>query len=80
VNERKLAAIDLVEKGVCTQTDGTQFYNEDIAGFEDKLSQLPVKISIIDLLKGRSMSRCDLEKKKLYDLMQFMAYNSRERL
>ena len=26
------------------------------------------------------MSRCDLEKKKLYDLMQFMAYNSRERL
>ena len=54
--------------------------NEDIAGFEDKLSQLPVKIPIIDLLNGRSMSRCDLEKKKLYDLMQFMAYNSRERL
>ena len=54
--------------------------NKDIAGFEDKLSRLPVKISIIDLLKGRSMSRCDLEKKKLYDLMQFMAYNSRERL
>jgi len=26
------------------------------------------------------MSRCDLEKKKLYDLMQFIAYNSRERL
>jgi predicted transcriptional regulator with HTH domain len=26
------------------------------------------------------MNRCDLEKKKLYDLMQFMAYNSRERL
>ena len=26
------------------------------------------------------MSRCDLEKKKLYDLMQFMAYNSQERL
>jgi len=26
------------------------------------------------------MSRCDLEKKKLYDLMQFMAYHSRERL
>ncbi|MBF0243602.1 MAG: hypothetical protein HQK64_14150 [Desulfamplus sp.] len=26
------------------------------------------------------MNRCDLEKKKLYDLMQFMAYNSREKL
>jgi predicted transcriptional regulator with HTH domain len=53
---------------------------KDIVGFEDKLSRLPEKVSIVDLLKGKSMSRCDLEKKKLYDLMQFMAYNSRERL
>jgi len=52
----------------------------DIIGFEDKLSQLPEKVSIMDILKGKPMSRCDLEKKKLYDLMQFMAYNSRERL
>lgn len=52
----------------------------DIEGFENKLSQLPEKISIMEILKGRPMSRCDLEKKKLYDLMQFMAYNSRERL
>ena len=52
----------------------------DIIGFEDKLSELPEKISIMDLLKGKPMSCCDLEKKKLYDLMQFIAYNSRERL
>ena len=38
------------------------------------------KVSIIEILKGKPMSRCDLEKKKLYDLMQFMAYHSRERL
>ena len=65
---------------ISTMKDSITEKNEDIAGFADKLSQLPIKISIIDLLKGRSMSRCDLEKKKLYDLMQFMAYNSRERL
>ncbi len=53
---------------------------EDIAGFEEKLSQLPDKVSILDLLHGKPMNRCDLEKKKLYDLMQFMAFNSRERL
>lgn len=53
---------------------------EDIEGFKKKLSQLPEKISIIEILKGKAMSRCDLEKKRLYDLMQFMAYNSRERL
>jgi len=52
----------------------------DIIGFENKLSELPEKVSIMDLLKGKPMSRCDLEKKKLYDLMQFMAYNSRERI
>jgi hypothetical protein len=44
------------------------------------LIELPEKVSIIDLLKGKPMSRCDLEKKRLYDLMQFIAYNSRERL
>ncbi len=46
----------------------------------DKLSYFPGKVSILDLLKGKSISLCDLEKKKFYDLMQFMAYNSRERL
>ena len=52
----------------------------DISEFEQKLSLLPEKVSIIEILKGKTMSRCDLEKKKLYDLMQFMAYHSRERL
>jgi len=45
-----------------------------------KLQNAPEKISILALLKGRPMSRCDLEKKKLYDLMQFLAYHARERL
>lgn len=53
---------------------------KDIAEFQQKISTLPDKVSIIEILKGRPMSRCDLEKKKLYDLMQFMAYHSRERL
>jgi len=52
----------------------------DITQLERTLDTLPDKVSIIELLKGKSMSRCDLEKKKLYDLMQFMAFHSRERL
>ena len=52
----------------------------DIAEFQQKLATLPDKVSIIEVLQGRPMCRCDLEKKKLYDLMQFMAYHSRERL
>jgi len=52
----------------------------DIVKFEQKMSTLPDKIPIVELLKGKPMSRCDLEKKKLYDLMQFMAFHSREAL
>lgn len=35
---------------------------------------------MLERLKGRPMKRCDLEKKKLYDLMQCLAFHSRERL
>lgn len=52
----------------------------DMAQFEHKLATVPEKVSILDLLRGKPMSRCDLEKKKLYDLMQFMSFHSRERL
>lgn len=52
----------------------------DIIQFENKLKTLPSKVSILDVLKGKPLSRCDLEKKRLYDLMQFMAFHSREML
>jgi hypothetical protein len=64
----------------CSHSVLTDEKQADIIGFKDKLSQLPEKVSILDLLKGRPMNHCDLEKKKLYDVMQFVAYNSRERL
>jgi uncharacterized protein YlzI (FlbEa/FlbD family) len=53
---------------------------DDIIHFEEKLKSLPDKISIVELLNGKKMSRADLEKKKLYDLMQFMVFHSFERL
>jgi len=68
------------QKKICEYNDEIIKAREDIAGFENKLSELPDKVSILDLLNGKPMNRCDLEKKKLYDLMQFMAYNSREKL
>ncbi len=52
----------------------------DIAALTKKLEGMPEKISILDLLKGKPMSRCELEKKRLFDVMQFLAYHSRERL
>lgn len=52
----------------------------DFYRLEQTLSSLPDKVCILEILKGKAMSRCDLEKKKLYDVMQFMAFHSRERL
>ncbi|WP_291321889.1 putative transposase [Desulfonatronospira sp.] len=52
----------------------------ELKRFQDKLAKLPEKISILELLKGRPMQKCDLEKKKLYDLMQCLAFHARERL
>jgi len=52
----------------------------DRQNFEEKLKSLPEKVSIVELLKGKRMSRCDLEKKRLYDFMQFMLMHSYERL
>ena len=52
---------------------------EDTAKFEKKLEELPKKISLESLV-GKPMSQCDLEKKRIYDLLQIIAYHARERL
>jgi transposase len=52
----------------------------DKSNFQTKLITVPDQISIVELLQGKKMSRCDLEKKKLYDFMQFIALHSHERL
>jgi transposase len=54
--------------------------SQELAQFTAKLTELPDKVSIIDLLKGKMMSKADLEKKKLYDLLQMIAFHSREHL
>ena len=52
---------------------------EDKEGLEKQLEKLPDKVTLESLL-DRPMSYCDLEKKRLYDLMQIIAYHARERL
>ncbi|RLC14130.1 MAG: hypothetical protein DRH93_21085 [Deltaproteobacteria bacterium] len=64
--------INTLEAKICKQS-------KDIEGFEKKLGKLPQKISLKSLL-GKPMSECDLEKKRIYDLLQIIAYHARERL
>jgi len=55
-------------------------FNQELANFTSKLKEIPGKISIIDLLQGEPMNKADLEKKKIYDLIQMIAFHSREHL
>ena len=54
--------------------------NKELANFNAKLKEIPEKISLIDLLQGKPMNKADLEKKKIYDLIQMLAFHSREYL
>jgi hypothetical protein len=67
---KKLSKLPVIKEGKQT----------DLSGFESKLETLPKKVSILELLNGKPVNRCDLEKKKIYDWIQFLSYLSRERL
>jgi len=45
-----------------------------------ELETKPAQISIVELLAGKKMSHFDLEKKKIYDVIQIIAYNSEQML
>jgi len=55
-------------------------YSKDLDGFQAALKELPEKVKITEVLAGRPMNKADLEKKKTYDLLQMVAYHSREHL
>jgi transposase len=55
-------------------------FNQELANFISKLNEIPERISIMDLLHGQPMNKADMEKKRLYDLIQMIAFHSREYL
>ena len=69
-----------VEKKLTDIQEKIDKYNEELNGFQTAMKGLPDKISIIEALQGRPMNKADLEKKKIYDMMQMIAFHSREHL
>lgn len=55
-------------------------YNKELEAFHGTLKEMPDKVSIIEVLRGRPMNKAELEKKKIYDLIQMIAFHSREHL
>jgi transposase len=55
-------------------------FNQELTNFTEKLREIPEKIPIIELLQGKPMNKADLEKKKIFDLIQMIAFHSREHL
>lgn len=71
--------IRLARKLIQLQKEIDEF-NHELAGFSAKLKEIPEKVSIIELLQDKPMNKADLEKKKIYDLIQMIAFHSREHL
>jgi transposase len=55
-------------------------YDKELEAFHAALKEMPDKVSIIEVLQGRPMNKADLERKKIYDLIQMIAFHSREHL
>ena len=55
-------------------------FNHELANFISKLNEIPERISIMELLQGQPMNKADMEKKRIYDLIQMIAFHSREYL
>lgn len=76
---RKRKDIRLDKKLIKLQNEIDKF-NIDLINFIAKLKEIPDKILIAELLQGKTMSKADLEKKNLFDLIQMLAFHSREHL
>ncbi len=69
-----------LEKKLNTFQKEIEKYDKELDGFQAALKEMPDKVSIIEVLQDRPMNKADLEKKKLYDLIQMIAFHSREHL
>jgi hypothetical protein len=57
-----------------------QALEQQLESRRQQLQALPEQVSIIEALAGGKLSACDLEKKKLYDVIQIVAYNAEQML
>jgi hypothetical protein len=53
---------------------------QQLATLQQQLQALPEQVSMIEALAGGKLSACDLEKKKIYDVIQIVAYNAEQGL
>ena len=55
-----------------------QALEQQLATFKQQLQELPQYVSIVEVLANGKLSACDLEKKKIYDVLQIVAYNAEQ--
>ena len=77
MNRRKDIRLDRKLEKLQKEID--EFHNE-LVNFTVKLKEIPEKVPVLDILQGQPMNRADLERKKIYDLIQMIAFHSREHL
>jgi DNA repair exonuclease SbcCD ATPase subunit len=78
--KNKSVSIEAYEKRQRKTLPKLQALEQQLASLQQQLQALPEQVSIIEALAGGKLSACDLEKKKIYDVIQIVAYNAEQML
>lgn len=78
--KNKNVSIEAYEKRQHKTLPKLQALEQQLASLQQQLQALPEQVSIIEALAGGKLSACDLEKKKIYDVIQIVAYNAEQML
>jgi len=78
--KNKNVSVEVYEKRQRKTLPKLQALEQQLESLRQQLQALPEQVSIIEALAGGKLSACDLEKKKLYDVIQIVAYNAEQML
>jgi len=78
--KNKNVSIEAYEKRQRKSLPKLQALEQQLESLKQELPSLPEQVSIIEALAGGKLSACDLEKKKIYDVIQIVAYNAEQML
>ncbi|MGI0037681.1 MAG: putative transposase [Nitrososphaera sp.] len=78
--KNKNVSVEAYEKRQRKTLPKLQALEQQLASLQQQLQALPEHVSIIEALAGGKLSACDLEKKKIYDVIQIVAYNAEQLL
>lgn len=76
--KNKNVSVEAYEKRQRKALPKLQSLEQELQSLKQKLQETPEHVSIVEFLSNQKLSACDLEKKKIYDVIQIVAYNAEQ--